>query len=95
MNTQKLDEVRCHIDRINAQIVELLIERMQYVDIVAEYKAANNLPVGDSKREQAILEKVSNLAGKEYDEDILPVFKAIFKASCQREERKIKQGKNL
>ena len=42
MNTPNLDEVRCNIDRINAQIVDLLIERMKYVDLVAEYKAANN-----------------------------------------------------
>ena len=95
MNTQNLDEVRCNIDRINAQIVDLLIERMKYVDLVAEYKAANNLPLGDSKREQVILEKVSNLAGKEYEEDILPIFKSIFAASIQREERKINRENTL
>lgn len=95
MNTQNLDEVRCNIDRINAQIVDLLIERMKYVDLVAEYKAANNLPIGDSKREQVILEKVSNLAGKEYEEDILPIFKSIFAASIQREERKINRENTL
>lgn len=95
MNTKNLDEVRCHIDRINAQIVDLLIERMKYVDLIAEYKAANNLPIGDSKREQVILEKVSNLAGKEYEEDILPIFKSIFAASIQREERKINRENTL
>jgi monofunctional chorismate mutase len=95
MNTPNLDEVRCNIDRINAQIVDLLIERMKYVDLVAEYKAANNLPIGDSKREQVILEKVSNLAGKEYEEDILPIFKSIFAASIQREERKINRENTI
>lgn len=95
MNTPNLDEVRCNIDRINAQIVDLLIERMKYVDLVAEYKAANNLPIGDSKREQVILEKVSTLAGKEYEEDILPIFKSIFAVSIQREERKINREKTI
>ena len=95
MNTPNLDEVRCNIDRINAQIVDLLIERMKYVDLVAEYKAAKNLPIGDSKREQVILEKVSNLAGKEYQEDILPIFKSIFAVSIQREERKINRENTI
>ena len=58
-------------------------------DKVAEYKAALGMPISVPEREKRILEKVSELAGKEYAADILPVFKAIFAASCHREERKI------
>ena len=90
MDTAKLANARCNIDRINAQIVSLLIERMNNVDKVAEYKASHGLPVVVPEREKSILEKVSQLAGDEYSEDIVPVFKAIFAASCHREERKIK-----
>ena len=90
MDTAKLADARCNIDRINAQIVSLLIERMNNVDKVAEYKASHGLPVVVPEREKSILEKVSQLAGEEYSDDIVPVFKAIFAASCHREERKIK-----
>ena len=90
MDTAKLANARCNIDRINAEIVSLLIERMNNVDEVAEYKAAHSLPISVPEREKIILENVSQLAGDEYSEDIVPVFKAIFAASCHREERKIK-----
>ena len=90
MDSCKLERARCNIDRINSKIVSLLIERMNNVDKVAEYKAAHGLPISVPEREKNILEKVSQLAGDEYSEDILPVFRAIFTASCHREERKIK-----
>ena len=90
MDSCKLERARCNIDRINSKIVSLLIERMNNVDKVAEYKAAHGLPISVPEREKNILEKVSQLAGDEYSEDIHPVFRAIFTASCHREERKIK-----
>ena len=90
MDACKLENARCNIDRINSEIVSLLIERMNNVDKVAEYKAAHGLPISVPEREKSILDKVSKLAGEEYSADILPVFQAIFAASCHREERKIK-----
>ena len=90
MDSRKLENARCNIDRINSELVALLIERMNNVDQVAEYKAEHGMPISVPEREKRILEKVSELAGSEYAADILPVFKAIFAASCHREERKIK-----
>ena len=90
MDTGKLDIARQNIDRINSELVSLLIKRMQYVDQVAEYKAANNLPISVPEREIKILEQVSQQAGEEYAQDVIPVFRAIFSASCAREKRKIK-----
>ena len=74
----------------NATVTERFSERMEQVDEVARYKAAHGLPVSDPEREKLILEKVSQLAGEEYAGDIVPVFQAVFAASCRREERKIK-----
>ena len=90
MDVCDLEKARCNIDRINREIVALLMERMDYVDKVAEYKAAHGLPISVPEREKCILEKVSQLAGEEYAEDIIPIFQAVFAASCRREERKIK-----
>ena len=89
MDACKLEKARGNIDRITAELVSLLIERMNNVDKVAEYKASHGLPISVPEREKSILDKVSKLAGEEYSEDIVPVFQAIFAASCHREERKI------
>ena len=92
MDNLKLEDARGNIDRLNSEIVSLLIERMNNIDKVAEYKAEHGMPISVPEREKSILEKVSQLAGNEYAEDIIPVFQAIFAASCHREERKIKMG---
>ena len=91
MDGCELEKVRDNIDRINAEIVALLVERMNNVDQVAEYKAAHGLPVSVPEREKNIIEKVAALAGEEYAGDVVPVFQAILAASCQREERKMKK----
>ena len=95
MDVKNLENARCNIDRINSEIVSLLIERMNYVDQIAEYKIARGVPVFVPDREQMILDKVGQLAGKDYAEDILPIFQAVFAVSRQRQERKIKQDDNL
>ena len=89
MEASDLAEARRNIDRINSELVALLVERMDNVDKVAGYKAAHGLPISDPEREKQILEKVAQLAGEEYAGDIVPVFQAVFTASCRREERKI------
>ena len=89
MEAVKLEEARSNIDRINSRIVSLLIERMEQVDRVAEYKASHDLPVSAPEREKSIIANVSQLAGEEYADDIIPVFRAIFAASCSRENRKM------
>ena len=74
MDDLKLETARSNIDRLNSEIVSLLIERMNNVDKVAEYKAEHGMPIFIPEREKSILEKVSQLAGNEYAEDIIPVF---------------------
>ena len=89
MDSIKLEQARKNIDLINSRIVSLLIERMEQVDQVAEYKASHDLPVSVPEREKKIIANVAQLAGEEYANDIIPVFRAIFAASCSRENRKI------
>ena len=40
-----LKECRAEIDKINNEMLELFIKRMKVSRSVAEYKAANNLPI--------------------------------------------------
>lgn len=59
-----LDEIRKDIDGIDREIVELIVKRMNLSRDVAAYKIKNGKKVFDSAREQAILDKVSTLAGE-------------------------------
>lgn len=75
-----LDKIRKDIDRIDAELVPLLKERMECSLKVAQIKHAENLPVYHPKREAEILEKVENL-GKPYGKYIRNIYGAIMTTS--------------
>lgn len=55
-----LEEQRQQIDQIDRQMVALFEERMHTAEKIAEIKAANDLSVLDSGREELVIEKVSS-----------------------------------
>lgn len=63
-----LDELRAGIDRIDSDLVHLFTERMQISSAVAEYKRATGKPVADAARERALLSRVSELSGAEFEQ---------------------------
>ncbi len=87
-------ELRDRIDTVDAQLLDLLKERYGIVKEVAEYKAANGLPVYDAAREEAKIAKVRQQAEEEglacYYEKI---FRAVMEASRDSEELDIKKNK--
>ena len=68
----EISELRNTIDKLDREIVELLVKRMGVSAEVAAYKIANNMPVLDKTREAALLEKISALSGNmgEYTHEI-------------------------
>ena len=52
---EDLRQIRQDIDRIDRQMVDLLVERMDCADRVAAYKAAHGIPVLDRSRERAVV----------------------------------------
>ena len=64
----ELNEIRKEIDNIDSQLVDLYKQRMILCANVAEYKRQNDMPVLDSSRERALLAKVSDLSGEEFEE---------------------------
>ena len=58
-----LSEIRKNIDRIDEQLLNLFLERMECSRQVAEYKTKNNMPVLNTKREQEILDNIANKSG--------------------------------
>ena len=53
----KLEEAREIINRIDAQMAELFVQRMKASEMVYEHKKAFGLPILDAKREAAVIER--------------------------------------
>ncbi|MEZ7593469.1 MULTISPECIES: chorismate mutase [Streptococcus] len=82
-----LDSIRQEIDQIDDQIVKLLEERMHLVEGVVAYKKASGKAILDTKREEAIFEKVRNrVEDKQYQETIVATFSDILKRSRDYQE---------
>ncbi len=63
----ELSDIREQIDNIDRQLVDLFIKRMNCAANVAEYKKQHNMPVLDASRERALLNKISELSGEEFE----------------------------
>lgn len=61
-----LNLLRERINEIDEQMVALFKERMETVSMIAEYKKEKGLPILDSSREKAILDR---FLSRDYDED--------------------------
>ena len=86
-----LDIMRQEIDQIDDQIVKLLEERMHLVEDVVAYKKASGKAILDTKREEAIFEKVRNrVSNKKYEETIVETFSDILKRSRDYQDKNIK-----
>ena len=86
-----LDIIRHEIDQIDDQIVKLLEERMHLVEDVVAYKKASGKAILDTKREEAIFEKVRNrVSNKKYEETIVETFSDILKRSRDYQDKNIK-----
>ncbi len=78
----KLETAREIINTCDKEMIELFKKRMSASKMVAEYKKENNLPILDSKREEAIINKnVALLSDKELEEYYLEFFKSLLKVS--------------
>ena len=70
----KLDEARAAIDRIDAQMAALFEARMAAAAAVAAYKKEHALPVLDSAREAAVVEKnLARLKNKELELSLIHI----------------------
>ncbi len=86
-----LENIRQEIDQVDAQLVCLLEKRMDLVDQVVTYKKSVGKPILDSKREEAIFEKVRSLIkNDQYQESIVATFSDILKHSRQYQDKNIK-----
>lgn len=76
-----LDQLRNQINEIDDKIVELFVERMKVAAEIAEAKAENNLPVLDTRREKAVLQKVMEKAGEGFERYTNTLYHTMFDVS--------------
>lgn len=87
-------ELRNEIDKIDNQLIPLLIQRMDVAKRVAQYKVENGIPVLNEEREQQILDNVAARCG-EQGNTIKTVFSATMDASRALQHKIIGGGKEL
>ncbi len=77
-----LEKPRAEINKIDQELVVLLEKRYLCVDEVVRIKKENNLPTLDSKREEEVIARLSEMiTEKEYEAAILRTFQSIMDIS--------------
>ncbi|MDO4363657.1 MAG: prephenate dehydratase domain-containing protein [Clostridia bacterium] len=87
-------ELRNEIDKLDDELIPLLLRRMDISRQVAEYKVKNGIPVLNEKRELEILDDVASKCG-EQGEAMKTVFSAIMDASRALQHKIIGGGDAL
>lgn len=87
-------ELRKEIDKIDSELIPLLLKRMSISEKVAQYKVERGIPVLNEEREQEILNNVAAKCG-EQGETIKTVFSATMDASRALQHKIIGGGKEL
>lgn len=87
-------ELRNEIDKLDDELIPLLLKRMDISRQVAEYKVKNGIPVFNEKRELEILDDVASKCG-EQGEAMKTVFSAIMDASRALQHKIIGGGDEL
>lgn len=93
-----LSEIRKMIDDIDGELINLICKRMDCSLKVAEYKAANNIPILNQKRENEILDRVKALCDQYRDGYGNPaslIFATIMDASRGLQHNKLDSGIEL
>ena len=90
--TQELQPYRNQLDQINAEIVNLLAERMSICRNIARIKSANGLPMMQPQRVSSTLNQVTALSQERLlrPEYLKRLFEVIIKETCDEETRIMK-----
>lgn len=91
----KLEEIRNEIDSIDEELVSLFIRRMNCAEQVAKYKKENNLPILDASRERALLNKISDLSGEEFEEYTRTLYSTILSLSRSYQHKATNESSEL
>lgn len=82
-----LREVRQQLDGIDAQLLDLVQQRMKIAEAVAEIKRDNNLPILDSDREKEIIDKMVTRANPAYRTPVSMLMRTVLALSRAHQRR--------
>ena len=88
-----IKNVRGEIDKIDSQLVELFLKRLEIVGQVAASKRERGAPVNDPAREREILTRVTGAVGPDYENGARLFFNTLFSISKAR-QREILNGES-
>ena len=91
----ELTELRDQIDSIDRELVELFKKRMSVSASVAEYKRQTGMNVLDPSRERALLAKVSELSGEEFEEYTRTLYATILDLSRSYQHKRLGDASRL
>lgn len=91
----ELSELRNQIDSIDRELVELFKRRMNVSASVAEYKRQTGMNVLDASRERALLNKVSELSGEEFEEYTRTLYATILDLSRSYQHKRLGDASRL
>lgn len=88
----KLDDARIIINECDKEMITLFKKRMSAAKMVAEYKASNNLPILDLKRENELIKRNTQILNdQELESYYITFLEGMLKASKDYQEELIKE----
>lgn len=88
---RELSAIRADIDRVDAAICALIDERAALAEEVAAYKAAHNLPVLDTARENEVLARAAERCKPDNADTVRAVFGELMSGSRILQQRRLDQ----
>lgn len=86
---KNLDDIRVEINDVDAQLQELIIQRLNLAKDVAEYKKANNLPILDRDRELWILDHITEGKSADLVVPLRETYETLFRVARRRQSQLI------
>ncbi len=80
-----LEQIRLHIDKIDDEILALILKRIEYSRLVAKIKLNENISICDEKREREILKRLQNISNDHF-RYISSIFSEILNSSKRIQE---------
>ncbi len=89
-----LKEIRAKIEKIDAQIVNLIDQRTALAKDVLDAKKAQNIPINDSLQNKVVLERVANMATERGldGEEVKRIFEILIKMNIERQHEMSGEG---
>ena len=84
-----LADLRGQIDAADRQLLDAFLKRMEAAEAIAAYKKERGLPVLDSSREEALLEKIKERTPEAMQPYSRALYETLLKLSRQRQEELI------